>query len=143
MEFDDSGWTGDGGFTPLLVEALQAIDAIVAVRVEDAPSSRVDAGYAFIANEVFVTFGTVTTTERSTRLGLFPTTRIVERRLMRLSDLALRLESAEGVGLPDYSDEGMLQYLRTERIVPPYQTKGVKVVEMVRIYETGGIPPRR
>ena len=30
----------------------------------------------------------------------------------------------------------MLQYLRTERIVPPYQTKGYKLVELVRIYET-------
>jgi len=47
----------------------------------------------------------------------------------------------EGVGEPDYSDEGMLQFLRTERIVAPYQTKGYKVVEMVRIYEAG--TPRR
>jgi hypothetical protein len=30
----------------------------------------------------------------------------------------------------------MLQYLRTERIVPPYQTRGYKLVEMVRIYAT-------
>jgi hypothetical protein len=29
----------------------------------------------------------------------------------------------------------MLQYLRTERIIPPYQTKGYKIVELVRIYE--------
>jgi hypothetical protein len=29
----------------------------------------------------------------------------------------------------------MLQYLRTERIVPPYQTRGYKLVELVRIYE--------
>jgi hypothetical protein len=35
----------------------------------------------------------------------------------------------------------MLQYLRTERIVAPYQTKGYKIVEMVRIYEVG--TPRR
>jgi hypothetical protein len=32
----------------------------------------------------------------------------------------------------------MLQYLRTERIVPPYQTKGYKLVELVRIYEVAG-----
>ena len=31
----------------------------------------------------------------------------------------------------------MLQYLRTERIVPPYQTRGYKLVELVRIYEVG------
>ena len=29
----------------------------------------------------------------------------------------------------------MLQYLRAERIVPPYQTRGYKLVELVRIYE--------
>ena len=31
----------------------------------------------------------------------------------------------------------MLQYLRTERIIPPYQTRGYKLVELVRIYEVG------
>ena len=34
----------------------------------------------------------------------------------------------------------MLQYLRTERIVPPYQTRGYKLVELVRIYEVGRQP---
>jgi len=29
----------------------------------------------------------------------------------------------------------MLQYLRTQRIIPPYQTRGYKVIEMVRVYE--------
>ena len=29
----------------------------------------------------------------------------------------------------------MLQYLRAERIIPPYQTRGYKLVEIVRIYE--------
>ena len=43
----------------------------------------------------------------------------------------------EGVGAPDYGDEGMLQYLRAERIIPPYQTRGYKLVEMVRVYEVG------
>ena len=32
------------------------------------------------------------------------------------------------------SDDGMLQYLRAERIMPPYQTRGYKLVELVRIY---------
>ena len=45
------------------------------------------------------------------------------------------------IGSPDYGDEGMLQYLRAERIVPPYQTRGYKIVELVRIYEAG--TPRR
>jgi hypothetical protein len=37
----------------------------------------------------------------------------------------------------------MLQYLRTERIVPPYQTRGYKLVELVRIYDLGGRVPSR
>jgi hypothetical protein len=39
------------------------------------------------------------------------------------------------VGPPDYADEGMLQYLRSQRIIPAYQTRGYKLVELVRIYE--------
>jgi hypothetical protein len=31
----------------------------------------------------------------------------------------------------------MIQFLRTERIVPPYQTRGYKLVELVRVYEVG------
>ncbi len=36
-----------------------------------------------------------------------------------------------------------MQYLRAERIVPPYQTRGYKLVELVRIYEVGadGVKP--
>jgi hypothetical protein len=34
----------------------------------------------------------------------------------------------------------MVQYLRTERIVPPYQTRGYKLVELVRVYEVGTKP---
>jgi hypothetical protein len=35
----------------------------------------------------------------------------------------------------------MLQYLRTERVIPPYQTRGIKLVELVRIYEAGSAQP--
>ena len=35
----------------------------------------------------------------------------------------------------DYIDEGMIQFLKSERIIPPYQTRGYKLVELVRIYE--------
>ena len=63
----------------------------------------------------------------------------------RESDDARRAGGGPGgdpdIGAPDYGDEGMLQYLRAERIIPPYQTKGYKLVEMVRIYEVG--TPRR
>jgi hypothetical protein len=46
------------------------------------------------------------------------------------------------LGSPDYSDDGMLQYLRAERIVPPYQSRGYKLIELVRIYEAGTVPRR-
>ena len=52
-------------------------------------------------------------------------------------DATAALIAMADIGVPDYSDEGMLQYLRTERIVPPYQTRGFKVVELARIYEAG------
>ena len=51
------------------------------------------------------------------------------------------LAAIADVGAPDYGDTGMLQYLRAERIIPPYQTRGYKLVELVRIYEVGS--PRR
>lgn len=134
MEIDVSGWTGDGAFTPVLLEALKGVEAIAALRVEDAPSSRTDAGYALIANEVYVTFRTEVRREPVRRFGVLPGTRAVAVKLMTLEALASALGAVDGVGAPDYADDGMLQYLRTERIVPPYQTKGIKVVEMIRVY---------
>jgi hypothetical protein len=58
-----------------------------------------------------------------------------------VAGLETRMTADPGIGPPDYSDEGMLQYLRTERIVPPYQTRGYKLVELVRLYDAGA--PRR
>ena len=60
---------------------------------------------------------------------------------MTLTGLETALTALQDVGAPDYGDGGMLQYLRAERIVPPYQTRGYKLVELVRIYEVG--TPRR
>jgi len=140
MQVESAGWTGEGTFTAVLLEALKAVEAIEFLRVEDAPASRAEPGYAFISNEVYVKFGTDSRTETRRRLGLPWPTR-VEVKQMDLGGLAARLGQADGVGAPDYSDDGMLQYLRTERIVAPYQTRGFKVVEMVRIYEAG--TPRR
>jgi len=51
------------------------------------------------------------------------------------------LTAIADVGAPDYADEGMIQYLRAERIIPPYQTRGYKLVELVRIYEAGVARP--
>ena len=56
MELDASGWSGDGAFTQLLIDALRGMTDVQFVRVEDAPASRADAGFNFISNEVFVRF---------------------------------------------------------------------------------------
>jgi len=140
VRIESDGWGGEGTFTAVLLEALKAIDTIEYLRVEDAPASRAEPGYAFISNEIYVGFKTESRTETRTRLGLPWRARIAVKQIT-LEGLATRLGQADGVGQPDYRDDGMLQYLRTERIVAPYQTKGVKVVELVRIYEVG--TPRR
>ena len=140
MTVDTAGWTGEGAFTPALLDTLRAVDTIEFLRVEDAPASRADAGYALISNEIFVRFRT----ERrvvSSRLGGLLKVR-ADVPVLTLGQLGERLGAADGIGEPDYQDEGMLQFLRTEVLVAPYQTKGVKVVELVRIYEVG-TPPRR
>ena len=140
MQTESDGWGGEGTFTATLLEALKTIDAIEFLRVEDAPASRAEPGYAFISNEFYIRFKTDIRTETRRRLGLPWPTKVAVKQ-MTLGELASRLGQTEAVGEPDYSDDGMLQYLRTERIVAPYQTKGIKVVEMVRIYEVG--TPRR
>lgn len=137
MHIDTAAWSGDGSFTPLLVDALREIVGVVAVRVEDAPASRADTGYNFIANEIFVTVGQRIVPVRTRVLGIIPVTRRRRVAALTLDDL-VRILAADGrIGEPDYADEGMIQYLRTERIVAPYQTRGIKVVELVRIYRAG------
>jgi hypothetical protein len=140
-ELDTSAWTGEGSFTQLVIDRLRELDAVRLVRVENAPSTRSDADYNFISNEVYVGFATVDRQERVKRFGVLPGSRTVTEKVMTLSGLEAVLAGIDGVGAPDYGDEGMLQYLRAERIIPPYQTKGYKLVEMVRIYEVG--TPRR
>lgn len=142
MELDASGWSGEGGFTQVLIDALRAVPAIRAVRVEDAPASRADAAFSFISNEVFVTFDVNRRRVPVKRLGFIPATAEIAERAMTLNALEAALAPIAEIGPADYSDEGMLQYLRTERIIPPYQTRGVKVVELVRIYEVVWTPGR-
>ncbi|MGE3577011.1 MAG: hypothetical protein AB7I25_01025 [Vicinamibacterales bacterium] len=136
-QIDTTNWSGDGDFTIRVVAALRAIGEIAFLRVENAPASRSDAGYSFISNEVYVTFEDRCVETRVRLLGLVPVTRRVERPALTLGELERLLSAAPGIGEPDYSDEGMLQYLRTERIVPKYQTKGYKLMELLRIYEAG------
>jgi len=136
-DVDLSKWSGEGTFTQVLVDRLKTIEGVTLIRVEDAPASRSEADYNFMSNEIFVVFETGTRREPTRRFGLFPGTRDVAYKKMTVVDLEKRLTSISDIGAPDYSDDGMLQYLRTERIIPPYQTKGYKLVELVRIYEAG------
>ena len=92
-------------------------------------------------HELFVEFVTVEREERTKRFGFLPAVRAVSEKTMTLAGLESALTAIADVGAPDYGDKGMLQYLRAERIVPPYQTRGYKIVELVRIYEVG--TPRR
>jgi hypothetical protein len=135
MHVDSERWSGEGEFTQNVLERLRAVDQVAAMKVENAPSTRSDADYNFIANEIFVTFATVERFEAHKLFGAFPTKRRVAEKAMTFSELVKLLEESEGIGPPDYSDGGMIQYLRTERIIPPYQTKGYKLVELLRIYE--------
>jgi hypothetical protein len=113
MTIDTSAWSGEGEFTTALVEALKGFPDIDLIRVEDAPASRAGSGYNFLSNEIYVRFaGPVAS----------------------LADLARGLAANPAIGEADYAED-MLQYLRTQRMVPPYQTRGIKLVEMVRVYE--------
>jgi hypothetical protein len=134
MDIDRSAWSGEGDFTARLLDVLAQVDEIAALRVEDAPASRADAGYVLLANEIFIRFGAERRGPRARWLGVFPFGRPVETPRLTLEGLASRLAGIEGIGPADYVDDGMIQYLRTERIVAPYQTRGRKLVELVRIY---------
>jgi hypothetical protein len=140
-EIDTARWSGEGSFTQVVIDHLREMEQIRLIRVEDAPATRSEADYNFISNEVFVEFATTTREEPIKRFGFLPGTRSVADKAMTIAMLERVLTALEAIGAPDYSDDGMLQYLRTERIIPPYQTRGYKLVELVRIYEVG--TPRR
>ena len=140
MEIDSEGWSGEGDFTRQLVDWLAGQPAVSLLRVEDAPSSRSDVEYNFISNEIYVRFATRTRVERRRAWGFIPVRREVAEPLMTIGGLEAALEADPDLGAPDYADDGMIQYLHTERVIPPYQTRGYKLVELVRIYEAGGVP---
>jgi len=142
VDLDTEKWSGEGRFTQTMIESLRELAGIRFLRVEDAPATRSEADYNFISNELFVGFDVRVGLEKARRFGLIPATRPVEEPVMSLADLETILSGLEGIGPPDYSDDGMIQYLRTERIIPPYQTRGYKLVELVRIYEVGTDPRR-
>lgn len=135
MNADTSKWSGEGTFTQTLLDWLEQASVVAGVRVEDAPASRSEADYNFISNEIFVVFKTTDVHEPVRRFGILPGTKTVQKKMATLKDLETAMAAADGIGEPDYADDGLLQYLRTERIIPPYQTRGYKLVELVRIYE--------
>ena len=137
LELEATAWSGEGTFTQFLIDRLREVAGVRFVRVEDAPATRSDADYNFISNELYIGFDTVERREAIKRFGVLPGVRTVTEKAMTLQGLEAALTGIDGVGAPDYGDEGMLQYLRAERIIPPYQTRGYKLVEMVRIYEVG------
>jgi hypothetical protein len=137
MELDTSKWSGEGAFTERVIDRLKQISEIAVIRVEDAPASRSEADYNFISNEIFVAFTTVEHREQHRRFGFLPVSRIIAEKSMTVPRLEAVLTTSPDIGAPDYSDDAMLQYLRAERIVPPYQTRGYKLVELVRVYEIG------
>jgi hypothetical protein len=137
VDVDTQKWSGEGEFTQLLVDRLRDLGTITRVRVEDAPASRSEADYNFMSNEVYVAFATRSRQEPVRRFGILPGSRTVVEQVMTLVSLEQALSGVADIGAPDYADAGMLQYLRTQRIVPPYQTRGYKLVELVRLYEIG------
>jgi hypothetical protein len=137
-EVDASKWSGEGTFTQVVIDRLRVMDKIRFVRVEDAPATRSDADYNFISNEIYVAFEPIERTVPVRRFGFLPGSRTVAGKAMTLGELESALATMDDIGAPDYRDEAMLQYLRTERIIPPYQTRGYKIVELVRVYEARG-----
>jgi hypothetical protein len=137
VDINTDSWSGEGAFTQTVIDWLTTVEQVAAVKVEDAPASRSEADYNFISNEIFVTFAQTERQESIKRLGIFPGTKRVAEKAMALAGLQTLLEATEGIGAADYADGGMIQYLRTERVIPPYQTRGYKLVELLRIYEVG------
>ena len=136
-EIDSSRWSGEGDFTQRLVAWCAAQPAVAFVRVEDAPSSRTDVEYNFVSNEIFLQFRTRDRIESRRLLKIVPVRRVAAEKTMTIGRLESQLAGEAEIGAPDYADEGMIQYLRTERVVPPYQTRGYKLIELVRLYEVG------
>jgi hypothetical protein len=139
MNLDASGWSGDGDFTARLIEEIRGLAAVDALKVEDAPASRADAGFSFISNELFVVFASTPRRVRIRKLGFIPASSMLHDKLMTLGDLESVLAGVPDIGIPEYSDAGMLQYLRTTRIMQPYQSRGYKLIELVRIYEASAV----
>jgi len=130
VTIDVERWSGDGALTQCLLDRLRIAPAIAAVRVEDAPASREEPGYLFVSNELLI----VPAVRPGRRRRWMPGWLTPPVAAWAVDDVAAWLAADPDIGPPDFADSGMLQYLRTQRIIPPYQTRGFKLVEMARIY---------
>ena len=137
VEVDNEKWSGEGELTQRLIDWFLVQPYILSVRVENAKSGRSDVEYNFISNEIFLRFETEEHFEHGKFLKVFPVRRLVLEKCTTLKNIQSDLTLVEEIGPPDFGDDGMIQYLHTERIIPPYQTKGYKLIELVRIYEVG------
>ncbi len=135
IEIQQDAWSGDGDLTRLLLHKLASIEQVGFLRVEDAPASRDGAAFNFICNEIYLAFRIQRAVAGRRLLGLLPVPVLVLRKSLTLDGLQALLASDETIGPPDYADARMLQYLRAERVAAAYQSRGPKLVEMVRIYE--------
>ena len=135
ITIDRDRWSGEGDFTEQLLSWLSEQSDVISLRVEDAPSTRTDVEYNFISNEIYVEFKVREFYQSRRVLGVIPLGRKSLEKTMSLEKLNRVLSEESELGEPDYADEGMIQFLHTERIIPPYQTKGYKLIELVRIYE--------
>ena len=134
---DRQQWSGEGDFTQTLIDWFLERDNITFLKVEDSASTRADVDYNLISNEIFLKFRTRERIERERVWGIVPRKRTVIDKIMTLEQLASELGNEDEIGVPEFADETMIQFLRTERVIPPYQTKGYKLIELVRIYEVG------
>ena len=137
---DRERWSGEGDFTEQLLAWLAGRDDIAFVRVEDSETTRAEVDYNFISNEIYVRFRTRDRQERGRLWGVLPVRRTVAEKVTTMEALEAALADEPDLGPPDYADEGMIQYLHTQRVIPPYQTRGYKLIELVRIYEAVAAP---
>jgi hypothetical protein len=140
MDIDREQWSGEGDFTEHLLAWLAERHDIVFLRVEDAVAARAEVDYNFISNEIYVGFRTRDRQERRRLWGVVPVRRTVAEKVTTMEALETALAEDPELGAPDYADECMIQYLHTQRVIPPYQTRGYKLIELVRIYEAGAGP---
>ena len=140
MDIDRERWSGEGDFTERLLSWLAERDDIAFLRVEDAVATRADVDYNFVSNEIYVRFRTRDRQERRRLWGVFPVRRTVAEKVTTMEALENALANDPELGPPDFADGGMIQYLDTQRVIPPYQTRGYKLIELVRIYEAGAAP---